>query len=104
VYVGDCAKVNLWFMQHGQHSGIFNLGTGHAQSFNDMARAVLAWHKQHRQVDARMAYIPFPAHLQGAYQSYTQADISALRRAGYTDAFLNVSQGVNAYLDWLNRS
>jgi ADP-L-glycero-D-manno-heptose 6-epimerase len=104
VYVGDCAKVNLWFMANPQHSGIFNLGTGRAQSFNDMARAVLAWHKQHRQVDARMDYIPFPAHLQGAYQSYTQADISALRRAGYTDAFLNVSQGVNAYLDWLNRS
>jgi ADP-L-glycero-D-manno-heptose 6-epimerase len=42
--------------------------------------------------------------LQGAYQSYTQADISALRRAGYTDTFLDVSQGVEAYLNWLNRT
>ena len=104
VYVGDCAKVNLWFMAHPQHSGIFNLGTGRAQSFNDMARAVIAWHKQHRQVDATMRYIPFPAHLQGAYQSYTQADISALRQVGYSDGFLTVSQGVDAYLNWLNRS
>jgi len=103
VYVGDCAKVNLWFMEHAQHSGIFNLGTGRAQSFNDMARAVVAWHKQHRQADARIEYIPFPAHLQGAYQSYTQADISALRRAGYHERFLNVDEGVTAYLDWLNR-
>jgi len=104
VYVGDCAKVNLWLMENAQHSGIFNLGTGRAQSFNDMARAVLGWHKQHRQVNARIDYIPFPAHLQGAYQSYTQTDISALRRAGYTDTFLDVSQGVEAYLNWLNRS
>jgi ADP-L-glycero-D-manno-heptose 6-epimerase len=104
VYVGDCAKVNLWFMAHPQHSGIFNLGTGRAQSFNDMARAVIAWHKQHRQVDATMRYIPFPAHLQGAYQSYTQADISALRQVGYSDGFLDVNQGVQVYLDWLNRT
>jgi ADP-L-glycero-D-manno-heptose 6-epimerase len=104
VYVADCAKVNLWFMAHPQHSGIFNLGTGRAQSFNDMAHAVLAWHQQHRQVQGHIEYIPFPTHLHGAYQSYTQADISALRQAGYTAPFMNVEQGVQAYLNWLNRS
>jgi ADP-L-glycero-D-manno-heptose 6-epimerase len=103
VYVGDCTKVNLWFMEHAQHSGIFNLGTGRAQTFNDIARAVVAWHKQHRKVDAQIAYIPFPEHLHGAYQNYTQADISALRRAGYEHEFLDVSQGVSAYMNWLNR-
>lgn len=103
VYVGDCANVNLWFMAHPQHSGIFNLGTGQANSFNAVANAVLTWHKQQRQADGRIEYIPFPGHLKGAYQSYTQADISALRRAGYHQRFMNVDEGVNAYLDWLNR-
>ena len=103
VYVGDCAKVNLWFMDHAHVNGIFNLGTGHANSFNAVANAVLAWHQQQRQAHGRIEYIPFPEHLKGAYQSYTQADISALRRAGYHERFLNVDEGVNAYLDWLHR-
>ena len=103
VYVGDCAKVNLWFMEHPQHSGIFNLGTGQAHSFNQVANAVLAWHQQHRQTQGQIKYIPFPTHLKGAYQSYTQADMSALRKVGYTDRFLNVEEGVHAYLNWLNR-
>lgn len=103
VYVGDCAKVNLWFMDHAHVNGIFNLGTGHANSFNAVAKAVLAWHQQQRQAHGRIEYIPFPEHLKGAYQSYTQADISALRRAGYHERFLNVDEGVNAYLDWLHR-
>jgi ADP-L-glycero-D-manno-heptose 6-epimerase len=90
VYVGDCAKVNLWFMDHAHVNGIFNLGTGHANSFNAVANAVLAWHQQQRQAHGRIEYIPFPEHLKGAYQSYTQADISALRRAGYHERFLNV--------------
>ncbi|MEY3999587.1 MAG: hypothetical protein RLY60_2399, partial [Pseudomonadota bacterium] len=103
VYVGDCAKVNLWFMDHAHVNGIFNLGTGQANSFNAVANAVLAWHQQQRQAHGRIEYIPFPEHLKGAYQSYTQADISALRRAGYHERFLNVNEGVNAYLDWLHR-
>ncbi|MEK0433207.1 MAG: ADP-glyceromanno-heptose 6-epimerase [Betaproteobacteria bacterium] len=103
VYVGDCAKVNLWFMDHAHVNGIFNLGTGQANSFNAVANAVLAWHQQQRQAHGRIEYIPFPEHLKGAYQSYTQADISALRRAGYHERFLNVDEGVNAYLDWLHR-
>ena len=103
VYVGDCAKVNLWFMDHAHVNGIFNLGTGQANSFNAVANAVLAWHQQQRQARGRIEYIPFPEHLKGADQSYTQADISALRRAGYHERFLNVDEGVNAYLDWLHR-
>lgn len=102
VFVEDCAAVNLWFMDHPEKSGIFNLGTGRAQSFNDVANAVVAWHKLHRNVDARIEYVPFPEHLKGAYQSYTQADLSALREAGYEDSFHTVSTGVAKYLDWLN--
>lgn len=101
VYVKDCVDVNLWFLDHPAQAGIFNLGTGRAQSFNDVTNAVLNWHKQRGRA-GKIEYIPFPEHLKGAYQSYTQADISALRAAGYSGEFRSVEQGVKDYLDWLN--
>jgi ADP-L-glycero-D-manno-heptose 6-epimerase len=102
VFVEDAAAVNLWFFDHPDKSGIFNIGTGRAQTFNDVARAVVAWHKEHRAVSATIKYIPFPEHLKGAYQNFTQADISALRLAGYYGSFHSVEEGVTKYLDWLN--
>ncbi len=102
VFVEDCAAVNLWFMDHPQKSGIFNLGTGQARTFNDVANSVLDWHKKHRQIDAHIEYVPFPEHLKGAYQSYTQADLSALRAAGYEGTFHDVAEGVTKYMHWLN--
>jgi ADP-L-glycero-D-manno-heptose 6-epimerase len=97
VFVEDCVAVNLWFLDHPDKSGIFNLGTGRAQSFNDVVRAVLKWHGR-----GEVEFIPFPEHLKGAYQSYTQADISALRAAGYNAPFQSVEDGVPKYLAWLN--
>jgi ADP-L-glycero-D-manno-heptose 6-epimerase len=94
VYVGDVADVNLWFLERGRPSGIFNVGTGAAAPFNDVARAVLAWHGR-----GAIRYIPFPAELKSRYQSFTQADLGALRTAGYTGAFRDVRAGVTAYLD-----
>ena len=99
VYVGDVVDVNLWFFDHPEQRGIFNVGTGTAEPFNAIAEAVIAWHKE-----GSIEYIPFPEHLKGAYQSYTQADISGLRAVGYTKEFLSVRQGVAKYLDWLNLS
>jgi len=96
IYVQDVVDVNLWFMDHPEHSGIFNVGTGRSQPFNDVANAVLAWHKQ-----GKLEYIPFPEHLKGCYQSFTQADISALRDIGYDKPFKTVEEGVACYLDWL---
>ncbi len=96
VFVEDTVKVKLWLLDHPQVSGIFNVGTGRAQSFNDVARAVIAHHGR-----GEIEYIPFPEHLQGRYQSYTQADISALRQAGYSTPFLSVEEGVPRYLAWL---
>lgn len=101
VYVADVVKVNLWFWQHANKSGIFNLGTGRCQSFNDVADAVLAWH-QANGLNGKKEYIPFPEHLKGAYQSFTEADITALREAGYDAPFATVEQGVSAYMDCLN--
>lgn len=99
VYVDDVVDVNLWFWQHPEHRGIFNVGTGRAETFNAMAKAVIDWHGK-----GEIEYIPFPDHLKGAYQSYTQADISSLRQAGYQKEFTDVRHGVKRYLDWLNVS
>lgn len=99
IYVGDVVNVNLWLMDHPEISGIYNLGTGRAQTFNDVANAVLEWHGK-----GHIEYIPFPENLLGRYQSYTQADITSLRFAGYTDEFRTVEEGTKAYLDWLNHS
>lgn len=99
VYVDDVVKVNLWFLDHPDQHGIFNVGTGRAETFNTVARAVINWHQA-----GAIEYIPFPEHLKGSYQSYTQADISGLRQAGYSEEFLTVEQGVSKYLDELNNA
>jgi ADP-L-glycero-D-manno-heptose 6-epimerase len=96
VWVGDVVSVNLWFWDHADPSGIFNVGTGRAQSFNDVARAVIAFHGR-----GEIAYVPFPDALRQSYQSFTCADLSALRDAGYSEPFLSVEEGVKRYLEWL---
>jgi ADP-L-glycero-D-manno-heptose 6-epimerase len=99
VYVGDVADVNLWFYERRATSGIFNVGTGAAATFNDVANAVIAWHGK-----GAIRYIPFPDELKSRYQSFTQADIGALRAAGYSAPFRDVRAGVKAYLDALASS
>lgn len=94
IHVDDIVAVNLSAWQQGLKSGIFNLGTGQARSFNDVARAVLKWHGR-----GRIAYIPFPDHLKGSYQSYTQADLTGLRASGYSAPFIPIEEGVPRYLD-----
>ena len=96
IYVEDVVKVNLWFLKNQKVSGIFNVGTGKSQTFNEVAHSVINWNKR-----GKINYVPFPEKLKGAYQSYTQADISKLRKVGYKDEFLNVQEGVKKYLDKL---
>lgn len=98
IYVGDVVDVNLWCLDNPDCSGIFNLGTGRSQSFNDVANAVIAFHSK-----GQIEYIPFPDHLKGSYQSFTEADMGALRSAGYSADFKSVEEGVQAYLTWLSR-
>ncbi|MFC0179349.1 ADP-glyceromanno-heptose 6-epimerase [Thorsellia kenyensis] len=97
IYVEDVANINLWCLKN-KISGIFNAGTGKAESFEAVAKAVIAFH-QRGQIES----IPFPDHLKGHYQAYTQADLTKLRAAGYTHDFHTVAQGVNKYLTWLNK-
>jgi len=96
IYIGDVVDVNFWFMDNPGTSGIFNLGTGRCQSFKDVGLAVVGWHGK-----GEIEYIPFPDHLRGCYQSFTEADISALRAAGYDRPFKPVEEGVPLYMDWL---
>ena len=104
VYVDDVVAVNLWLLERRGVSGIFNCGTGRAQSFNRLAVAVInAVHGTNSTLHDIVAkqlieYIPFPAALQGKYQSFTEADMSRLRAAGYPGEFMNVEQGVAAYV------
>lgn len=98
IHVDDAVAVKLWLLDNPGVSGIFNVGTGRAQSFNDVARAVIKHHGR-----GEIDYVPFPDHLKGRYQSYTQADISKLREAGYTAEFMTVEQGVPEYLAWLEQ-
>jgi ADP-L-glycero-D-manno-heptose 6-epimerase len=94
VYVDDVVRVVLHFLDRPQVSGIFNTGTGRAQTFNQVARAVIESHG-----GGSIRYIPFPDHLRGHYQSFTEADIGALRDTGYEASFMGVEQGVAAYLE-----
>ncbi|NNM60119.1 MAG: ADP-glyceromanno-heptose 6-epimerase [Legionellales bacterium] len=96
IYIDDIVNVNLWLFDHPSVSGIFNVGTGRSQSFNDIAHSVQRVHPL-----AKLHYITFPDHLKGRYQSFTQADISALRAVGYTESFHTVEEGCAKYLDWL---
>jgi len=96
IYVGDAVAVNLWFMRNPDKSGIFNLGTGRSQPFNDIAKSVIKYYGK-----GEIEYIPFPEHLVGRYQSFTEADISELRAAGYEAPFKTVEEGVTLYMEWL---
>lgn len=99
IYVEDVVAVNLWFLDHPEVSGIFNCGTGKSQPFNDVANAVLDYHQK-----GSLSYIPFPDHLAGHYQSFTEADLTALRAVGCQHVFKTVDEGVKAYMAYLNAS
>ncbi len=108
VSVEDVCKVNLHFLNKAlagdSRSGIFNLGTGRAQTFNEVAQAVInTIEKTDRSVAElvkakKIQYIEFPQALKGKYQSYTCADLSLLRKAGYKQNFLSVQEGVSRYV------
>ena len=112
VSVADVVAVNLWFLDHPEKSGLFNLGTGRAQPFNDVALAVINTLQQFKgqttPVSLEQAvgldlldYVTFPSALVGKYQSYTQADLSALRAAGCELQFADVATGVASYMNAL---
>jgi len=99
IFVGDVVKVNLWMMAHSDVSGIFNIGTGNSQSFNEVANSVINYHGK-----GEINYIPFPDELKDNYQSFTEADLTKLRTTGFDGSFKTVQEGVKEYMQWLHRS
>jgi len=93
VHVDDVVHVNLWFLEHARTTGIYNVGTGTSRSFNDVARAVIGFHRR-----GSIEYIDVPAALRGRYQSRTQADLSSLRALGCPVEFTPLEEGVRDYL------
>jgi ADP-L-glycero-D-manno-heptose 6-epimerase len=104
VYVDDVVAVNLWLLERRDVSGVFNCGSGKAQTFNRLAVAMVnAVHGTSLTLHDVVAkglieYVPFPRELAGKYQSFTEADLTRLRAAGYPGEFLTVEQGVAAYV------
>ena len=97
VHVDDVVDVTMWLARQSVlHSGVYNCGTGRAEAFNAVAEAVLAFHAR-----GTLEYIDFPADLVGAYQAFTEADLTRLRAAGYTKPMRHVANGVREYLHWL---
>jgi len=114
VFVDDVVAVNLWFFAHPEANGIFNLGSGRAQPFNDVALAVVnAVRSEQGEAPLSLAamvsqgqleYIDFPAALVGKYQCFTEADLGRLRAAGCAHAFADVAAGVARYAAALRAS
>ena len=110
VYVDDVVDVNLWFLEHRAVSGVFNCGTGRAQTFNQLAAATInalqgtEYSARELAQRGQIEYVAFPAGLKDRYQSFTEADLTRLRAAGYPGEFRGVDEGVRAYVCELQKS
>ena len=95
VYVKDICAVVLWFLDHPEASGIYNVGTGQARTFNDLATAIF------RALDkpVNISYIPTPENIRAAYQYHTQADLTRLRSTGCDVPFLSLENAVHDYVE-----
>lgn len=99
VWVGDCVNVVLWLLNHPKVSGLFNVGSGEARSFYDLAKATFHALGLEEKID----YRDMPEELRGKYQYYTQADLSRLRAAGYKAPMTSLEEGVRQYVqEYLN--
>lgn len=94
VYVKDCVRVIWFLLQNPETNGLFNLGTGQARTWNDLAKAT--FHAMGKPVN--IEYIDMPENLKNSYQYFTQADMQKLRQAGYTEPFTTLEQGVKDYI------
>ncbi|MCB1530062.1 MAG: ADP-glyceromanno-heptose 6-epimerase [Rhodospirillales bacterium] len=95
VWVGDCVDVMLWLYDNKQVSGLFNVGSGEARSFKDLAEATFRAAGK----EPKIQYIDMPEVLQAKYQYYTQADMNKLRQAGYDKPFTSLEEGSKTYVN-----
>ena len=99
IHVDDVVAINMWMLDNPQVSGIFNVGTGHARTFNDLAATVL----DSFNTEGKINYIQFPPFLTRAYQCFTQADLQSLREAGCKHEFMSLEDGVASYMEWMHQ-
>jgi len=99
VYVKDCVDVMVWLLEHTEVNGIFNVGTGKARTWNDLAAAVFAAMGRDTAVD----YIDMPEALRGKYQYFTQADMAKLKAAGCPVEFMSLEDAVADYVQHLEK-
>lgn len=94
VYVKDCVRVIQWLLEHAKVSGLFNVGTGHARSFADLAGAVFDALGR----ESNIEYVAMPEEIRGKYQYFTQAKMERLRQAGFDAPFTTLEDGVRDYV------
>jgi ADP-L-glycero-D-manno-heptose 6-epimerase len=94
VYVKDVLKVCYWLMENQPASGIYNLGTGTARTFNDLVKATFAG----MDMPVEIVYIDIPEDIRDKYQYFTEANMDKLRKAGYTEPFYPLEEGINDYV------
>jgi len=99
IYVDDAVEINLWFMDHPEQSGIYNVGTGISRTFNDVANLVMKTLGR-----GGIEYVDFPEKLAGKYQSYTRADLRRLHSPGCKPDFTSLESGISRYIDWLSKA
>ena len=97
IYVKDVAKINLWCLENQIANGVYNCGTGHAHTFNDVGKAMIE--SMHSKM--KITYCDFPDELRGKYQSFTEADMKKLLAAGYKEGFTNFVIAVDEYCKFL---
>jgi ADP-L-glycero-D-manno-heptose 6-epimerase len=101
IWVGDCVDVMLWLLDNPGVSGLFNVGTGKARSFADLARAVFAAMDRPENI----SYVPTPEAIRDKYQYFTEARMGRLRAAGYDKPFTELEDGVARYVrDYLSHA
>lgn len=97
VYVKDVAKVILWLMEHRPESGLYNVGTGKARSFYDLADSTF----KSLGLETNIEFVDTPLEIRDKYQYFTEANMTKLRHAGYTEPFTSLEDGVREYVDFL---
>ena len=100
IYVKDVVNVNMFFLENPDKKGIFNCGTGKARSFLDIAKIM----QQLYDIDTKIEFIPFPKQLKGKYQTFTEADLTNLKKVGYQNSFTELEIGVKEYVQILKKS
>ena len=100
IYIDDVVSINMFFMNESFHD-VYNVGTGRAESFNEIAKNIFKYYKDE---DLNFNYIEMPEYLVPKYQNFTQANILKLREAGYSYDFFSLEEGIKNYLNDLNTS